>query len=67
MSKICSITGKPYEGYGNNAYPFPGRCSDEANRNYVIPARLMGDTPELVQKWGMAVVCRAIDDRLNAA
>ena len=67
MAKICSITGKPYEGYGNNAYPFPGRCCDEANIRYVIPARMMNVTPEMVKEWGVAVICRAIDDKLNAA
>jgi len=64
---ICSITGKPYEGYGNNAYPFPGRCCDEANLKYVIPARLTGITPEMIQKYGIKVICRAIKDRINAA
>lgn len=67
MKPICSITGKPYDGYGNNAYPFPGRCCDEANRRYVIPARLMSVTPEMVEKWGVEVICRAIDYRMNAA
>ena len=42
MSKICSITHEPYEGFGNNANPFYGRCSDYANHYYVIPARLAG-------------------------
>lgn len=64
--QICSITGKPYTGYGNNAYPFPGRCSDEANSLYVIPARLMGVTPEMVSKWGVETVCQAITEKLNA-
>jgi hypothetical protein len=22
----CSVCGKTYEGHGNNAAPFPGRC-----------------------------------------
>lgn len=48
----CSITGKPYYGFGNNAYPFKGRCSDYANSMYVIPARLSGVTPELIQNYG---------------
>ena len=67
MSKICSITGKPYEGHGNNASPFPGRCCDEANLHYVIPARLMRVTPEMVKKWGVDTICRVIDDKWNAA
>lgn len=64
--KICSITGKTYTGYGNNAYPFPGVCSDEANALYVIPARLMGITPQMVSKWGIETICRAITQKLNA-
>lgn len=42
----CSITGETYYGYGNNAYPFYGRCSNYANTFYVIPARIMGITRE---------------------
>ena len=57
---VCSITGETYVGYGNNAYPCPGRCSDEANRKYVIPARLMGVSPEDVSKWGVSVVAQAV-------
>jgi len=38
----CSITGRKYEGFGNNAYPFKGRCCDYANSYYVIPARIIG-------------------------
>ena len=57
---ICSITGETYVGYGNNAYPFPGRCSDDANHKYVIPARLMGVSPEYISKWGVSVVAQAV-------
>ena len=57
---ICSITGEKYVGYGNNAYPFPGRCSDDANHKYVIPARLMGVSPEVISKWGVSVVAQAV-------
>ena len=40
--KKCSICGKKYVGYGNNAEPFnSGRCCDACNTDYVIPARLM--------------------------
>ena len=39
--KICSICGKEYTGWGNNAWPVnEGRCCDACNWNYVIPARL---------------------------
>ena len=60
---ICSITGEKYVGYGNNAYPFPGRCSDDANRKYVIPARLMGVSPEMVSKWGVSVIAQAVSTK----
>ena len=37
---ICSICGKHYEGYGNNAQPVnDGRCCDECNGTIVIPRR----------------------------
>ena len=40
--KICCICGKVYTGFGNNAYPVDneGRCCDECNSLYVIPARI---------------------------
>ena len=63
--KICSITGLPYEGYGNNAWPFGGRCSDEANSLYVIPARLMGVTPDMIAEWGKEVVLKAIAEKMG--
>ena len=61
MVNICSIFNEPYEGFGNNAWPFEGRCSDEANDIYVIPARIMGITDELVKKCGKEAVCNYID------
>ena len=65
-TQICSITGKPYVGYGNNAWPFDGRCSDYANSKYVIPARILGVTPELIHKWGKKVIMRVIDDKMKS-
>lgn len=39
--KKCSICGKEFTGYGNNAYPINnGTCCNECNTNVVIPARL---------------------------
>ena len=55
-SGTCSLTGVHYDNYGNNAYPFDGRCSDWANTHYVIPARLMGVTPEMIQRIGKKTV-----------
>lgn len=49
---ICSITGRKYTGYGNNAYPFEGRCCDWANERYVISARMSGFSPELIKSYG---------------
>ena len=41
--KICSICGKPYMGYGNNAAPInDGRCCDECNGK-VVMARIFID------------------------
>ena len=37
---ICSICGKNYEGYGNNAQPVNnGKCFDECNITRVVPRR----------------------------
>lgn len=36
----CSICNEQYEGYGHNARPFEGRCCDDCNFEYVIPARI---------------------------
>ena len=39
--KVCSICKNKYIGFGNNAYPINnGRCCDECNSMYVIPARI---------------------------
>ena len=57
----CSITGRKYEGFGNNAYPFKGRCSDWADCHYVIPARVMGVTPDQIKKYGKRYVMLVID------
>lgn len=38
---LCSICGEPYFGFGNNAQPVnDGRCCNECNSLYVIPARI---------------------------
>lgn len=37
----CSICGKHYEGYGNNAQPINnGRCCDNCNVTIVVPRRM---------------------------
>lgn len=37
----CSICGKHFIGYGNNAQPInDGRCCSECNSNVVLPKRL---------------------------
>ena len=59
----CSITGETYIGYGNNAYPFPGYCSDEANLQYVIPARILGITPDMIAEAGLEAIKSMIDER----
>jgi hypothetical protein len=37
---ICSLCGKPYEGWGNSARPFKGTCCDHCNIWKVLPARM---------------------------
>ena len=49
---VCSIMGKVYYGFGNNAHPYLGRCCDEANVEYVIPARICGISQELIKECG---------------
>jgi DNA-directed RNA polymerase subunit RPC12/RpoP len=40
-NKLCSICGKMYIGYGNNAMPVnEGVCCDNCNHNIVMPERL---------------------------
>lgn len=43
MKKIkCSICGKEFEGYGNNALPVAtGKCCDRCNQDVVIPTRIV--------------------------
>lgn len=37
----CSICGKKFTGWGNNAQPVKaGRCCDHCNIEWVIPARM---------------------------
>jgi hypothetical protein len=41
QSKICSICGNSYEGFGNNAWPInDGRCCDDCNK-IVIARRVL--------------------------
>ena len=41
---VCVICGKEFEGYGNNPEPVKssdeGKCCDDCNMLYVIPARI---------------------------
>lgn len=38
---VCSICGKNYEGYGNNAEPVNnGRCCNDCNATIVVPRRM---------------------------
>lgn len=39
----CCICGRMFKGYGNNPVPVKatGRCCDDCNSKYVIPARIM--------------------------
>lgn len=41
MAKYCSICGKEFEGYGNNASPVNnGECCNICNTLVVIPRRM---------------------------
>lgn len=42
MKRTCCICGKEFYGYGNNPEPVKseGRCCDDCNETYVIPARI---------------------------
>jgi hypothetical protein len=48
--ETCSICKSEYDGYGHNAYPFPGRCCDMCNDMMVIPARLKGLSAQEIAK-----------------
>lgn len=38
---ICSICGRQYTHWGNNAWPInDGRCCDSCNATQVVPTRL---------------------------
>ena len=36
---ICSICGKEFRGYSNNAYPYEGECCDDCHCYIVLPKR----------------------------
>jgi hypothetical protein len=37
----CTICGRPYTRFGNNAEPINhGRCCDDCNRDIILPARI---------------------------
>jgi hypothetical protein len=46
----CSVCDESYEGMGNNASPFSGRCCDACNWFRVMPARCAGITEDMVQQ-----------------
>lgn len=49
--KICSICGREFVGFGNNAYPINnGICCDGCNSNEVIPARIAQITKRNIEE-----------------
>lgn len=51
--KYCSICGKEYEGWGNNARPVnDGECCDECNALIVVPRRIQDRMNSLKVKKG---------------
>jgi hypothetical protein len=55
MTKLCSICGSRFDGYGHNAEPInDGRCCDDCNATRVVPERVEAmlnslEPPQLVQ------------------
>lgn len=50
---ICSICGKEYQGYGNNAQPVDdGRCCNDCNSRVVIPFRMYSGRLQEIKKNG---------------
>ena len=51
MSNKCSICGKNYEGYGNNAQPVnTGRCCDSCNATVVVLRRMQDYRNQLIRE-----------------
>lgn len=49
--KVCSICGKEFEGFGNNAWPVnDGTCCDERNATKVIPTRITEITKRNIEE-----------------
>lgn len=42
----CSICKGEYLGWGNNAYPFDGRCCDDCDNRFTTPARMLRIDPD---------------------
>lgn len=54
---ICSICGKEYQGYGNNAQPVDdGRCCNDCNSRVVIPFRMYSGRLQEIKKNGESEV-----------
>ena len=54
---ICSICGKEYQGYGNNAQPVDdGRCCNDWNSRVVIPFRMYSGRLQEIKKNGESEV-----------
>ncbi|MCI8641589.1 MAG: hypothetical protein HFJ59_06975 [Clostridia bacterium] len=53
MRQCCSICGKEFEGYGNNAYPVNnGRCCNNCNFLIVVTRRMQDYTNKQKKKEG---------------
>lgn len=54
---ICSICGKEFQGYGNNAQPVDdGRCCNDCNSRLVIPFRMYSGRLQEIKKNGESEV-----------
>lgn len=54
--RVCSICGREFTGYGNNAEPInDGVCCDECNIDAVIPRRMAEHFGASLEEFGKAV------------
>ena len=63
---ICSICGKEYQGFGNNAQPVDdGRCCNECNSRVVIPFRMYSGRLQEIKKNGESEVLEIKSKKYN--
>jgi hypothetical protein len=63
----CHLCGEQYEGFGNNAWPWRGRCCDECNEQAVAPVRLVLFQYEMKFLQGPGAACDSAEPRSEVA